>query len=79
MFDDKKFILAKNWPHLYWLPMKRRNNSLEDRNLGILYVNDTRVIVYHAYLWDLPENWRQSEKTEYDSVDALLADGWRVD
>lgn len=91
-FDDKKMMLDyANWPCWPTLPIKRKNHSIADKNLGILvatqeYVDalkgKSKIVVYHVYMYGLPktkEEWAAAPKTEYDTIDALLADGWIVD
>ena len=35
--------------------------------------------VWHVNLWSLPKKRGEATYTDYDSVDALVADGWIVD
>jgi len=90
--DDAEMIRSYNrWPAWPMLPVKRRNNSLEDKNLGVLLSDQAhadavkgkgKIIVYHVYLFLPPEGkagWEAAPKTEYDTVEAMLADGWVVD
>lgn len=86
---DGEFIRKPGeWPVWPYLPVKRKNNSLKDKNLGILYATEELVkkgkpTVYHLYLFDLPRDKKLSDpsipKTEYESVEAMLDDGWMVD
>lgn len=93
--EDQAFINDPGgWPIWPWLPLKRGNNELADKNLGVLWVGDLpetharkrgpddRWVVWHVQLFDLPPNveaFRASPHTIYPTLDALLADGWRVD
>jgi hypothetical protein len=92
--DDATMIRqTMRWPRWPMLPLKRKNNSLEDWNLGVLLdtkANDdalkgkpgSKFTVYHVYMFDPPKDkagWDAAPKTEYDTLTALLADGWVVD
>lgn len=75
---DREMILDQDsWPWWPMLPMKRKNNSLEDKNLGVLLSD--KMTIYHFYMFDAPKTLVNVPKTEYTDVDALLADGWRID
>lgn len=75
---DKEIITdPDSWPCWPVLPLKRKNNSLEDKNLGILLAG--KLTVYHVYMFDIPQDLSKEPKTKYNHVDELLADGWRVD
>lgn len=80
MFNDREFILDPlKWPCWPLLPVKRRNNKLEDYNLGTM-VADGSFTVYHEYLDNMKlNNYKNGTRSEYKTVDELLADGWRVD
>lgn len=83
--DDRAFILNYDrWPVWPYLPLKRRNNSLEDKNLGVLCADGFKngFTIYHVYLFDLPrtaELFMASPQSHYKTVDDLLSDGWIVD
>lgn len=82
--DDRAFIERPDqWPRWPWLPLKRKNSELADKNLGVLIANGAKdYTVYHVNLFDLPmpiERFKASPRTTYLTLDALLADGWRVD
>lgn len=88
--DDKGFILDPNrWPCWPWLPLKRGDHSLENKNLGLLFHGSLETkeftkgfTIYHTNLFGLPrskEEWAKVPTTHYDTVDLLLADGWVVD
>lgn len=82
--DDAQMIRDPDrWPAWPFLPLKRRDNSLESKNLAVLCADgkDTYTL-YHVYLFDLPkspEGWKNSPQTTYASIEALLQDGWIVD
>lgn len=81
------------WPCWPFLPVKRRNNNLADKNLGVILAMQehddaikrkpgSKFTVFHVYMFDAPkgkEAWDAAPKTEYDTVEALLQDGWEVD
>lgn len=71
-----------NWPVWPYLPLKRGDYSLENRNLGILWVGTNGLTVHFCYLFDLPktaEEFKALPSQTYESVDEILADGWIVD
>lgn len=80
-----------SWPAWPCLPLKRRNNSLEDKNLGFLLATEEhrravegcgKLRVYHGYIFSLPKTqkqWEDLPRTEYTTVEELLDDGWVVD
>ena len=81
--DAAMIALPINWPMWPFLPLKRRDNDLEARNLGVLFDDGKKSkgkIVYHCYVFGMkPDTLKTCPKTEYESVSALLADGWVVD
>lgn len=83
-FDDAAMMRnPKKWPSWPYLPVKHLNHDLKDKNLGLLFANENcRWTVFHVYLFRLPKTigeFMSSPKTEYGSLEALLADGWIVD
>lgn len=86
--SDKAMIQDPNkWPAWPFLPLKKGSYpSIEDKRLGVLYHSPTwsdgKVHVIHCYLFAPPktrEELHATPSTVYESVDALLADGWVVD
>lgn len=82
-FDDLAMVRNPGrWPCWPWLPVKRRNHSLEDKNLGLLVDDGKAPTVYHVYLFALPktpEAFKAAPQTRYATHEAMLADGWVVD
>ncbi len=82
-FDHLAMIRdSYRWGRWPYLPMKRDNNSLEDKNLGVLVDDGKSLTIYHVYLFGLPatrEEFLASPQTTYESHEAMLADGWMVD
>jgi len=79
--EDKEMICnPMSWPHLV-LPLKRKDNSLRNRNLGIIfgYNKEKEIRIYHCYMFDMPPNMKNVPMTIYPNIDTLLADGWVVD
>lgn len=76
--DLEKIKDQDSWPIWPILPLKRKDNSLQNKNLGFLHVQ-TPLVIYHAYIFDLPATLEGVPQTKYESIEALLADGWRVD
>lgn len=85
--DDKTYIKAfASWWTWPFCPVKRGNNSLKDKNLGFLLATEEhskgKMVIYHLYMFLAPfskEQLEAADKTQYDSIDAMLADGWVVD
>ncbi len=70
------------WPCWPYLPVKRRDKNMESKNLGILWIGTGGLIVHHTYLFGMPktiEEFKAMPKTEYQTHEAMLADGWEVD
>jgi len=81
MHDDRDMILNEyKWPCWPFLPVKRKNSKLEDKNLGFILSSVGKITIWHEYMFDLKDGWQKScQKTEYNSVDEMLQDGWMVD
>lgn len=90
--DDAVYIRKyADWWRWPFCPLKRRNNELREKNLGVLLASQEhadavkgkgKFRVYHCYMFDPPETkeeWDATPYTEYDTLEALLADGWMVD
>lgn len=79
------------WPSWPFLPVKRRDRMMENKNLGCLIATEEHhqaikgnkpFVIYHVYMFKPPKTqaeWDSSPKTEYQSLELLLADGWEVD
>lgn len=84
-FDNKKMMMdPDSWPCWPYLPVKRKNYSLKDKNLGLLTADGGKEekTIYHVYLFALPKTLQEflnSPTTVYPNIDELLADGWVVD
>ncbi len=79
--SDRDMINAPSkWPCWPFLPVKRLNNSLRDKNLGVLIDEGKKTrTIYHVYMFDLPPSMEGQPKTEYANTDKMLEEGWRVD
>jgi hypothetical protein len=90
--DDAGMIRQYDtWPRWPFLPLKRKNHNLKDKNLGVLLATQEhadavkgsgKFRVYHVYMFQPPKGkaeWDAAPRTEYDTVEAMLADGWIVD
>lgn len=85
--NDANFVTHPDlWPKWPYLPIKRwvkDEKGREDMECGIILGTETpwsRVFV--ANIWHLPptrEEFLKTEKYQYPTVEALLADGWVVD
>lgn len=67
------------WPHKGILPLKRRDESqIMGIEEGFIFATrPTRIYLGNIMFYAL--NGLTHEKLEYESLDALVADGWRVD
>lgn len=63
----------QRWP---LLPVKR--DIGKDREVGVL-LDRKPYLVYLVNLWAVQDGLDGAESIEYESVDAVLADGWIVD
>lgn len=88
--DDAAFIRnPDDWPVWPYLPVKKSGRvelGIDNKTIGILcctdeLVNKGQPTVYHVYLFDLPKKGalKDAPKTDYPTVEAMLADGWVVD
>lgn len=71
----------ESWPSWPFLPVKRLDHSLENKNLGVLIdEHDGIKTVVHVNFFDLPQNGLENKpRTEYANLDAMIADGWQLD
>lgn len=85
--EDKWFIenpdKGSGWPYWPVLPVKK-NPIFEDGNCGVLLDTGNimgkpvvKPVVYLTNLYVL--DIKNCPKKEYESIDAMLADGWVVD
>jgi hypothetical protein len=80
---DRNFILNPNdWPHLI-LPLKRKN-PFQDGNMAVFappiskgsIPEDAPIEILIGTMFD---KLSELPRKQYENVDALLADGWKVD
>ena len=72
--EEKKFILdTENWPHYPLLPVKRYVNG--HSQIGIMRATDLKT-VYLVNIFNDVIDLLTCGKEEYESLDALLIDGW---
>ena len=77
--ERKMMLDHEKWPCWPFLPVKRRNHKVEP-NIGVMCASkEDRWTVYHINMFDMPRDLATASKSEYATVDALLADGWVVD
>lgn len=79
---DKKMISNPlDWPSWPFLPIKRWQENASQLETALIYVKDPLRVVT-GNLFHLPkdyEKFRELPAVEYDTIDAILADGWVVD
>jgi hypothetical protein len=68
------------WPLRPLLPLSRGEGDAWDKELGFL-VAAGGPVVYRGSIFDIPSGLSLSgfRSTEYETFDAILADGWKVD
>ena len=68
-----------HWPHWPLLPMKRRVNG--DLHCGVIHARAKTCVVLGNVFVPMALEELSAEPTcyRYDSVEAMLADGWIVD
>lgn len=79
--DRSRIFLERSelWPHKGLLPLKRPKES---ETLGIeegFIFASSPTLVYLGNIFFHASNALRHEKLSYESLDALIADGWRVD
>lgn len=84
IMDDGAFIRhVELWPHYPLLPIKRHIADEDGPECCLLLATaEPWSTVYACNLFALPKTvseLRKMNKYTYPSVEALLADGWRVD
>lgn len=66
------------WPRWPFLPIIR-DRSYKPDDTGLLFDGEGKKTVYLCNLFMVPDDLRTIPKLEYDTAEALLADGWTVD
>lgn len=78
---DRDFILSDlEWPRWPLLPVKRYGTE-PMAETGLIQADDKTTVIF-GNLFDLPKtakDWKALKRITYDSIEALLADGWKVD
>ena len=87
-FDDKKMVQnPASWPCWPLLPLKRRKGNGEWPDLGFVVeaeghypkLSNGKITLFAEPMPYEPKDLKDIKQVTYDSVDALLADGWIVD
>lgn len=75
-----------SWPRWPLMPLKRypsrskSQGNWPDFAVALADTDERKpTILLDASLFGDPEDWKKCEKKEYDSWEAVVADGWRVD
>jgi len=81
--EDKKMILSPElWPKGPILPMTRLDGSKNfGKELGIIFKGDLNIVRL-TDMFSVPQTAHELNRVPciiYDSIDAMLADGWVVD
>lgn len=84
MSDKDIMSNPDTWPCWPYLPVKRKDNSLEKGNLGFLLADqdfaDGKFVIWHLYMFKVKrEDYDTAKKLEYSSIDDILKDGWIID
>lgn len=72
--DDIAMVKGNNWPYPHVLCMKK-SLSNGDYEHGCIVRSD-RSVIFKTNVWDWNPN---TEKIKYNSVEAMVDDGWMVD
>lgn len=81
--EDIEFINDPyGWPVYPFLPMKR--TGPDHSNVSGVIINPERTVVYEKNMFsfesgELLPQLKDAKKHQYESVEALVADGWMVD
>jgi len=67
-----------NWP-VQTVKKRRSNGQMPDVGLVVERENVVEPIVYDVNLWALPVPTPWPIAARYDSIEAMIADGWEVD
>ena len=73
--DDIAMIKVGSWPCLFALPVKKPGTLEGDYDHGCI-TPDEKTAILKTSLWDFDPF---AKKIEYESVEAMVADGWMVD
>lgn len=77
-FDDAAFIRDDDsWPNWPLLPIKRPKKDEGWPETALITAGEKTVVI-HAGMFD-GQGIHDAKRTSYDSIEALVADGWRVD
>jgi len=80
--NDKMMILGLHetpWMHWPLLPVKKSDWNKNDKSMGVIHCKSPRSVIL-VNLWNLSlETTKIAEIIAYESVDAMLDDGWMVD
>lgn len=79
MNDSEMMGNPDKWPLWPFLPVKRRSNTVEAKDLGFLIDDGVSLIVYISYLPSGPIDLDQVMQLVYPNKEAMLKDGWKVD
>jgi hypothetical protein len=66
------------WPHRWILPLVR-DHEADDQRYGYVLAEDPTTVVL-GLIFDAPRTPRHPRRVlRYESAEAVVADGWRVD
>jgi len=70
-----------DWPHWPFLPMKKRTKDSFGWKFGVIIADNlSKVIISNLFMLpDTVEELMNLNCEEYESVEAMLEDGWIVD
>lgn len=77
--DDRTMILTPSYWSGYVLPLKQRQAGHQPARVGYIMepsFGKPQFRLYHGNIWSVADD---ATFTDYESVEALLADGWVVD
>lgn len=81
--DDVSFLnRPEMWPCWPVAPVKSHNPKHGGDNApacGLVLAGHSRVVMLNMFQGWTPEQYKEAKKWEYDTIEALVADGWMVD
>ncbi len=80
MLDDAAMMRNQSsWPAWPVLPVKKYNKPGEMPDVGTMFAGQTKVFKCNMFDLSGTEDLTKLDSFDYPSVEAIIADGWRVD
>ena len=69
----------ESWPHFPLCPVKRYEQEDKPPRTGVVLSSQPNTVVGLNVFLVSREKFKTAERWEYDSVEAVVADGWLID